>query len=383
MLKWLFKFIAYLFFTALLLMLVAYLTGYGYLIRGIRFSYLKGYTSANIYDGNDFDTRAIPNGDMVSPLPKSVFYNRLPMPKALEDMLKDMRSTSFLVMRNDSIVWEYYYGEHTDSTASNSFSMAKSITTLLVQCAIDEGKIKSWDTRVKDYLPWLEGEYADKLTLRHLSTMTSGLDWEESYYNPFGITARAYYGQNVEKTMKKVKVIHAPGEVYNYQSGATQMLGLCLKKALDRPLAAYISEKIWKPIGAERSASWHTDDADGMELTYCCVNAVTRDFASLGQMVLHHGAVGGKQLVDSAFLTMAARPYKTSWYGHSFWLGQSLGHPFHQMQGTMGQFIMVIPETNMVIVRTGHQYLSTGKGIPACAQVYADESVRTWFSHKN
>jgi CubicO group peptidase (beta-lactamase class C family) len=381
MLRWSIRFIAYLFCTVLLLMLVAYLTGFGYLIRGVKASYLKGYTSANIYDAGDFDTRNVANSKDISSLPRSTSYNKIPIPKALEDMLKRTNSTSFLVIKNDSIVWEQYYKDHTDTTRSNSFSMAKTITTMLVQCAIADGKIKSWDARVKDYLPWLEGPFADQVTMRHLSTMMAGLDWPESYYDPFGITARAYYGNDVEKTMKKVKAVSKPGVEYHYQSGATQLLGFCLKKAIDEPIASYASRKLWVPIGAEMSAAWHLDDEDGTELTYCCFNAITRDFGRLGQMVLHHGRYGNQQLVDSAFLEYAATSKQVDWYGQSFWLGKSQGHAFRMMQGTMGQFIIAIPGADMVIVRTGHKYLQARNGIHECCQLYVDESVKT-FSTK-
>lgn len=377
--KWLLRFIAYLSGLLLLAIILAYITGYDYLIKGVRLSYLSGHNSANIYDADGFDTRKVENGSYISQLPKSSKYNQIPMPDSLVAMLNRTKTTSFLVLQNDSIVWEYYYNEHRPDTKSNSFSMAKSITTMLVQQAIQEGLIANWDVKVKTYLPWLQGSYADDITLRHLSTMTAGLDWTESYYDPFGITARLYYGDNAEKTMKRVSVIYKPGESYVYQSGATQLLGLCLQKALKKPIATYASEKIWQPIGAEMPATWHLDNENGTELTYCCFSATTRDFARLGKMVLHHGKNDkNHSLVDSAFLAFASKPNIVDWYGQSFWLSHTGKNPWYFMQGAQGQFIAMVPDANVVLVRTGNKVLRDPKSkIHRCIQTYCDETLAT------
>lgn len=379
--KWLLRFIAYLSGLLLLAILLAYITGYDYLIKGVRMSYLSGHSSANIYDAEGFDTRKVDNGAYISALPKSSKYNQIPMPDSLVAMLNRTKTTSFLVIQNDSIVWEYYYNQHRPDTKSNSFSMAKSITTMLVQQAIQEGLIANWDVKVKTYLPWLQGNYSDEITLRHLSTMTAGLDWTESYYDPFGITARLYYGDDAEKTMKRVSVIYKPGESYVYQSGATQLLGLCLQKALKKPIAEYASEKIWQPIGAEMPATWHLDNENGTELTYCCFSATTRDFARLGNMVLHHGKNDkNNSLVDSSFLEFATKPNKVGWYGQSFWLSHSGNTPWYFMQGAQGQFIAMVPDANVVLVRTGNKILRNPKSkIHRCIQNYCDETLATLF----
>lgn len=375
--KWLMRFLAYLGVMLFLAIAIAYITGYDYLIKGVRLSYLSGHTSANIYDASGFDTRKVDNGGFISSLPKSSVYNQIPLSDTLLAMLQKTHSTSFLVLQNDSIVWEYYYEEHKPDSRSNSFSMAKSITTMLVQQAIQAGKIPSWEAKAKAYLPWLQGEFADELTLRHLATMTAGLDWAESYYDPFGITARLYYGNNAEKTMKQVSVANKPGETYVYQSGATELLGLCLKNALGQPIGEFASEKLWKPMGAEMPATWHLDDEDGMELTYCCFSATTRDFARLGNLVLHHGYNSKQQsLVDSAFLDFARKPFKATWYGQSFWLGHTANIPWSSMQGTQGQYIVMVPESNMVIVRTGNKTIKNPNSkINLCLQTYVDGSI--------
>jgi CubicO group peptidase (beta-lactamase class C family) len=207
---------------------------------------------------------------------------------------------------------------------------------------------------VKDYLPELKGEFADDLTLRNLSTMTAGLDFNEHYSNPFDITAKLYYGPDVESLlMENVPVIEKPGS-YEYQSGATQLLGLCLMKATGKHMADYASEKLWKPLGAEHAAEWHLDNEEGKELAFCCFNSNARDFARFGQMLLQQGNYNGKQILDSSFVAMATVPFVEPFYGHSFWMTDEYGtHIFYQ-RGILGQYIIVIPEYDVVVVRLGH-----------------------------
>jgi CubicO group peptidase (beta-lactamase class C family) len=377
--KWLFKFCIYLAGTIGLLILCAYVTGFGYLVKGVRLTYLSGYNSANINDWNDFDTRTVGMGYKISPLPKSSEYNKISFSKSLTQMLEDTRTTSFLVLRNDSIISESYYLGHTDTTRSNSFSMAKTITTMLVEKAIEEGLIKNWDEKVVSFLPWLKGSFAKELTLLHLSTMTSGSDWYESYKNPLGITARAYYGNDIVATMHKMRIDSKPGVTYKYQSGNTQLLGLCLKAAIGKPIAEYASEKLWVPLGAEAAATWHTDDENGMELTYCCFNAITRDFARLGNMVLHQGHTYQSQFIDSMFFKQAINPVRVYWYGQSFWLGKSGTVNWQTMQGASGQYITIIPSKNIVIVRTGYKLKKNpNQKINTCVQTYIDECIKIY-----
>lgn len=378
-LKWLIKFLLYLAGMLGLVLITAYATGYGYLIKGVKLTYLSGYKSANINDWEGFETRKVNTGGSISALPKSTQYNNIAFSDPLQKMLAQTQTASFLVLRNDSIVAESYFLGHADSSPTNAFSMTKTITTMLVEKAIEEGLIKSWQEKVIDYLPWLKGPYAKELTLWHLSTMTSGSNWDESYYNPFGITARAYYGKDIEATMHKVSIINKPGETYIYQSGNTQLLGLCLKKAIKVPVAEYASEKLWVPLGAESAASWHTDSENGMELTYCCFNAITRDFARLGNMILHHGNSHQSKFIDSNFFSNATKPAKAEWYGQSFWLGHTGETPWFSLQGAHGQYIAIVPSKHLVIVRTGYkQQKDPTSKINACLQTYVNESIKIY-----
>lgn len=330
------------------------ITGNGYLIKGVYNTYLHGKVTANIYDGESFDTRPIPNDPTnVYHIPHATQYNAKSLPKELTDVLNETKAASYLVIKNDSIYAEHYFNGHSEYTLSNSFSMAKTITTLLTQIAIQEGKIKSWDEPAKKYVPWISGTYSNEITLRHLSCMQGGLNWNEHYTNPFCITAKSYYGNDIETTMKNVEAIRKPGKEFEYQSGSTQLLGLALRKAIGENIADFASKKLHQPLQMETAGKWHTDHKNGMELTFCCYNAISRDFAKIGLMLLHHGKFNGKQIVDSTFCSNIGNPLLSPQYGFSVWVGETKTHKFYTMQGTLGQYVTIIPSENIVMVRTG------------------------------
>ena len=376
---------------------VVWVSPFGYLIKGVRMTYMIGQKSANYLDYKGFDTREIANDpSKVSPLTTLNGASEVVLSEGLLGMLDKTESGSFLVFRNDTLVCEKYFEPVDGTVPTNSFSMAKTITCLLVEQAIERGEISSWDEPVRDFLPWVGAvkdvkgyqnevleENAKGLTLRHLITMTAGLEWNESYVSPFGITAKAYYGSDIEATMRQVPVVVKPGEVFEYQSGATQLLGLVLEKATGKHLAELASERIWKPLGAEAPATWSLVKASGRELNFCCFNARARDFGRLGLMVMHHG----KGLVDSGFLSMAQRPFVSSNHpeapmslqdGHAFWLGEVDGVRFSYFQGLKGQYIVLIPSRGMVVVRTGNGIARAADGgkVYDCVKTYVSEAMK-------
>ena len=371
-------------FCLVFLSVIVYLSPYKYLVKGISLTYFKGEKSANYLDWKDFDLRKIQNNpDKIYYLPSKTYAKTNGLDKKLLDMLTNTNSGSYIVIKNDTIVSEHYFNGISDSSQTNSFSMAKTITTLLVQKAIQDKIIASWDDKVIDYLPWLTGEFAKEVTLRHLSTMTAGLDWDESYVSPFGVTAKAYYSNDVEGVLKQVAVTKKPDENFQYQSGATQLLGFVLKKALDKTgkyksVSEFAQVNLWNKIGAEYPAFWSLDADNGKELTYCCFDATARDFAKLGQLVLHHGkSAWGESIIDSAFLEMAQQPYKSANYGHSFWIGEVDGIKFPYFQGLKGQYIAIVKNENAVIVRTGNGIdKSHGGPVFDCIKTYVSEGLK-------
>jgi len=342
----------------ILIVLVARITGNGYLIKGVWATYLHGHNSASIDDHRFFDTHAIKAGNPAEEWPIHPGYNKKPIPGRLEDLLVNSKTVAFLIIKNDSIINENYWNGYNENSLSNSFSVSKSITTLLCQIAIQRGIFNSWNQKVGSILPDLTGPHASELELWHLSTMSSGLDWSEKYHDPFNITARSYYGDDIRNTIMKLKIINKPGQTYNYQSGATQLLGLCLISATGKTLAELASEWLWKPINAKNDALWNTDNK-GVEIAFCCFNSNARDFARFGKLMLHYGNWEGRQIIDSTFVVKATTPQLAPFYGYSFWIDFSHGTKIFYQRGIMGQYIIALPEYHVIIVRLGEHRLMT------------------------
>ncbi len=347
-------------FLALLVLLVVavavVLVRYPYLMQGIKKVYLKGHMTSDISDFKRYPYREIPKGRTREwPLHKD--YNRIPASQRLLDAHREYETAAYLVIKDDSLLFEQYYNGFRRDSLTNSFSMAKSITMLLVAKAIEDGYIKSLDQKVKDFIPEIQGPYADSVRIRHLATMSAGTDWDENYYSPFSITAESYFSKDLDKLMiKEVRFVYPPGERWFYSSGDTQFLGMIVRRATGKDLAAYLSESFWKPMGMRREAYWNTDRDGGMEKAFCCINACARDFARFGRLMLHEGNWDGRQLVDSALVReMTRAPWPDVPYGMQWWLFEHNGVRGYTMRGHLGQYVMVIPAEHTVIVRTGRR----------------------------
>jgi CubicO group peptidase (beta-lactamase class C family) len=354
-------------------------TGNGYLLKALSASYLRGYNSASIDDAKCFDTREITAATNVWEWPLHADYNKTPLSDRLTSALTETESVAFLVVKNDSIIHEYYWDGYSDTSHSNSFSMAKSVVTMLAQIAIQKGIFTSWEQPVLEILPSLTGEHASELQLWHLSTMSSGLLWDEQYKDPFSITAKAYYGDNIEKLMNGLPIVDEPGQAYNYQSGSTQLLAMALMKATGKPLAELASEWLWQPLQAKNDAFWHLDHEGGMELAYCCFNSNARDFARFGKLMVNKGNWNGTQILDSSFVSLATTGALVDFYGYSFWIDPNRETPVFTQRGILGQYIISIPDKNLVVVRLGHK-----RGIPQPDKhsddfhVFVDEVLEMW-----
>ncbi len=365
--------------TLIAIYLILIVTGNGFLIKGLRATYLRGENSATIGDATFFDTKPIETGNSSWDWPIHPDYNKNPLPERLSAALKDTESVAFLVIRDDSILHEYYWDGYSAESRSNSFSAAKTVVTMLVQIAIQKGQISGWDQKVKDYLPWITGEYSDELKLWHLSTMSSGLDWDESYKNPFSITAKAYYGEDIQRLMQGLPIVDEPGQFFNYQSGSTQLLGLALMEATNKSLSELASEWLWKPLQAKNEARWHNDDS-GTELAYCCFNTNARDFARFGRMSLRKGNWNGNQILDTAFVEKATEGALVPYYGYGFWIADDYDTKVFYHRGILGQYIITIPEYNLVMVRLGHRRNTPINNHPGEFRVIVEEMLKVMRS---
>lgn len=281
-----------------------------------------------------------------------------------DEYLVDHATVAFLVIRRDTILCERYFRGYDPSRIHPSFSMAKSVMSILIGCAIADGFITSVDQPVTDFVPELKKSGFDKVTVEHVLQMTSGLDFKESYVNPFGSAARYYYGRRLYHYMERMRLKRSPGEEFEYVSGNSQLLGFILERALrakgdQRTITQYLQERIWSPLGMEYSSTWSIDrKRGGIEKTFCCLNAPARDFAKLGSLYLHEGEWRGKQLVPSEWVDRSTAVDTTrgsaARYQYQWWLPSEEGD--FMAQGILGQFIYVDPTRELVMVRLGKKY---------------------------
>jgi CubicO group peptidase (beta-lactamase class C family) len=331
----------------------ALISGRTYLFKAVIYNF------ADIDDYEKFTNHTVKVGN---PLPWKVAanYNKSALPDSLVGLLEHLSTVGLLLIKNDAIQNEKYWDGYSDSSLSGSFSMAKSITSLLIGVAIKEGKITSVQQPVSDFLPEFKVGEKAAVKIIDLLTMSSGSDWDESYINPLSVTTALYYGSDVYTTATSVNIIHRPGTLHSYKSGDTQLLGLILEKATGKSLSDYAAEKIWQPLGAQHPALWSVDHENGHEKAYCCFNSNTRDFARIGKLMLDSGKVNGQPLIDSQYYAQSIKACgipdvngkACDYYGLQWWIDPE--HPdIFYARGILGQYIIVIPSKKEIIVRLG------------------------------
>lgn len=336
------------------IVLLMYIFDVEYILKAVRVTYLNGYKTAFLDDYKYFDNRTIANG-VAQPWNTSVQYNTIATTEKLALTHQELKTTAFMIIKNDSIWHESYFDNYTKDSHTNSFSMAKSYVAAALGVAIQEGKISSLDQAVADFFPEFSEGLASEMTVGDLASMCSGLNWDEKYYSPFSIVTRAYFDDDLTKVMLGLKVTEKPGQTFKYSSGDTQLLALVIQKATGENLSDYISKHFWKPLGCENEAYWQVDNPNGIEKSYCCIASNARDFAKLGKLYKQHGSWNGVQLLDSAYVGLSLKPrFEGAAYGYGFWLSDYLDKEIFYMRGHLGQFVIVIPEDNLIIVRLGH-----------------------------
>ncbi|MHA6246811.1 serine hydrolase domain-containing protein [Pontibacter sp. CAU 1760] len=321
------------------------------------------YNLAGIDDNEIFEQRQVAAPKQAQPWPLSKQYNKVEVPSSLKRLHRDLSSVAFLVVKDDSILHEQYWDGYSDASLSNSFSMAKSIVSMLVGVAIKEGHIRSVEQPVGDFLPDFREGGKSKIRIKHLLWMSSGLDWDESYINPFSITTEAYYGTDLKKVIDRLKAVEEPGRTFFYKSGDTQVLAYVLQAATGKSLSQLAQEMLWKPMGAVHDAEWSIDQPEGMEKAYCCFFSNARDLARFGKLYLHQGIWHGDTIVPPAYVQASLKPSglakagddrKVDFYGYQWWLLPAYkGQDIFYARGILGQYIIVVPEKNLVIVRLG------------------------------
>jgi len=366
-------------FVGLLLFVVVilYITDYNYILKGIRVVYLTGHTTAFIDDHTYFENDTISASSSPQPWPIHNKYNSVNPTIKLSETNSELETIAFLIIKNDSIWFEEYQEEYGPSSQTNSFSMAKSITSALLGKAIKDGFIKNLDQPVGDFY----SQFKDtQMTVGDLSSMSSGLNWNESYTSPFSVTARSYYDDHLAETILNLKVIDPPGINFKYLSGNTELLGMVIEKASGKKLATYLSESFWQPMGAIYPALWQVDDKKHQLVkSYCCIASNAKDFARFGKLYKDYGKWNGVQILDSVYVSNSIKPKfeDSPEYGYGFWLSDYLDKNIFVMRGILGQYVITIPQDNIIIVRLGHQRGNrTNKPFTEDFYIYIDEAYK-------
>jgi len=268
------------------------------------------------------------------------------------DQLADSYGTlSFLIIRNDTLIYKKYAEGFSESSVMTSFSIAKSFTSALLGIAIKEGRIKSVQQPVCDFIPELANKGFQNVKIIHLLKHTSGIG-----NNSGSSSSQNYYGRDLREDVLELKVQKKPGEHYQYENSNTELLGLILERATGQSLSVLLEEKIWKPLGMEYDATWSIDNKkdNGIEKAFCGINARSIDFARFGRLYLKKGNWNGKQIIPEQWVKESTHRDTLDggkWNYQYHWLLGPKEYGSFFAVGLYGQFIYIYPKKNVVIVR--------------------------------
>lgn len=349
----------YFLYVLIILNVLVFVTGNQHLYKGLSDTYLKGSSKPTIDNPFIFDTRSLKTS-APKPWALSNQMNQKPLLEETVDTHRKLGSKAFLVFHKDVLIYEDYYDGYTKDKISNSFSMAKTILSVITGVAVKEGRISVEDPVVR-YLPDYIEDPDSTLKIKHLLTMTSGIDFQENYGDPFGFMAKAYYGTDLKALVKGHKIIHQPGTLHQYLGGNNLLLSFALEKAIGKKIGDYCSEKLWGPLGMENDAVWILDDEDGDEKTFTGVYATARDFSKFAALFMKKGSLYGEQIVDSSYVKTSVTPVGsldedgrvTDYYGYAWWLTEYEGHDVFYMRGILGQYVICVPDKSLIITRLG------------------------------
>jgi CubicO group peptidase (beta-lactamase class C family) len=284
----------------------------------------------------------------------------------LEQILEANDSIAFLIVQGDAILYERYFQGHTLSSLSQSFSMAKSLTSALIGMAIDDGYMAGVDQSIVDFVPELADEGFNDVEIHHLLTMMSGSSYVEND-NPFGEHVILNYTPHLEEEILNFEMEREPGDVFRYKSGDNALLALALDRALGaETITDYTERRLWTPLGMAYEGVWTVDrEGEGLEKTWCCLAATARDFAKLGRLYLDQGVWEGELILSSDWVERSTRGQvpEAAWpsrfesigwwnYGYQWWLASEDEGDYFAL-GKDGQFVYVNPIKDLIIVRLG------------------------------
>jgi CubicO group peptidase (beta-lactamase class C family) len=309
-----------------------------------------------------FPTRSVARGAVSKPLPArpmamgDFVFDSNDRRYDLFDVLSLNRVSGLAIVHRGELVLEQYLLGNTEHSRWMSMSVVKSITASLVGAAIQDGHISGLDAPVVQYLPQLAGSAYDGVTVRQLLTMTSGVAWNETYTDPASDRRRMLEAQisqqpgAILEQMAALPRAHAPGTHWNYSTGETQVVGALVQAATGKPVADYLAEKIWQPMGMEADASWWLEAPGGLEIGGSGLSATLRDYARFGLFLLNDGVIDGQPVLPPGWVNEASERQLIAGeavdYGYMLW--PLHGNSFAAV-GIFGQFVFVDPDNDLVV----------------------------------
>ncbi|MEY4692871.1 MAG: hypothetical protein RL437_151 [Actinomycetota bacterium] len=290
-------------------------------------------------------------------LPKNVNYGGTEI--SLEKFIADTETNAFLVIKDGKLVFEKYYNGKSKDTLLPTYSVAKTLTSIMIGQLITAGKLKESDTFVSILPEYKAGTDFDLVTIRDLLDMNSGIGVSDNYpTGPSGwgvAIAQMYASTDLYWWLHhNQKMWEKPGTKPEYRSINTQLLGMVIAKLTGETVSEYFQKNVWQPIGAQSQAKWNVDHVGGIEKTFCCFNATARDFARVGQLFVNNGAanIGGGSVISASYLKRMSTPVVTLDYNWGY--SAQTWHPFPDsllLLGLHGQYIYVQPKEQVVIVK--------------------------------
>ena len=327
------------------------------------------YNDPGIDDNKIMPVRKVKSGPEL-PICTSPDCGKAQIPDSLMHLLKETGTVAFLVIKNDTVIYEYYGKGYSDSSLTNPFSATKSIVSILTGVALKEGKIKSLDEPICDFYEPYRKEGLNKITFKHLLCMSSGLNYRDAYLSATGPSAQIYYGDDLKGLINTFKPERAPGTAFRYKNCDPEILTIALQNAVGMNMSDYASEKLWKPSGAGHDAEWIIDKPKtGIEKSYCCFHTNARDLSRIGILYEHKGNWHGKQIVDTAYVNESITPHRipeesgkpTDDNGYLWWRRHIDGMDDFSADGMKGQFVGVIPSQHLIFVRLGKRDWHRGR----------------------
>ena len=318
------------------------------------------YRTPGYDDYKLFDNREIKTGITI-PWSIRATSEQVPLKEKSKIYLAAGHSFSFLVVNQNQIIKEYYPQDAGPQFRANSFNLTQGILSLLVGCAIEDGYINGVDQHVSDFYPEFYEKMNQGITIRHLLEMTSGLTPSHAVTRRWPFSLQAYYAKDLNKRILEMKSTDSPGEIWHFSSANAQLVAMVIERATSMSISEYLEKKLWIPLGCESPALWSVDDAGNVK-AFCCLFATARDLARIGQFILNEGNWNGRQIIPTEYLKNMITPVEglrnvsgkeiNNW-GWYWWTTHYRGRKVIFSRGQMGQYLIIVPQDKMVVVRQG------------------------------